>query len=381
MISNNTDRKIVIRTTFNNVIHDETLSVSLTNTVYQVKSMLKDKGLVSDEGLAKLIFSGRVLSNSDTFAKVLENYTDRTITPTIHLVGGVSVRPNKAEEIEVERTTPSMPTAPSPNSGNQTSLLQKQLLVQQQMMKIQMMMNQLILVNSPTIHSAPAGSAFNTNVFSSLPTTPLSPLTANVFQQNQSIFNAPSTPLNRPTPQPVQTPTPQQQPQQPAQQQPQVPEQQEQPAQQQNVEQPQRLIDNDENAQQAEGNLFYTFLKVLLVSTVIFSKQSWTLWALCTVGFFLLILLLQYINSVIHARVVREQERRDREEQARIESERIEQEGGNLPENIATTVQQQVDRGVFGTLMHIIYLFFISLAPTYQPRRAAVVPEDEQHED
>ncbi|KAG2386218.1 hypothetical protein C9374_002664 [Naegleria lovaniensis] len=366
-------------TTHDNKTHNEKIPILLSDTVLIVKEKLKRQGIIDDVSQSKLIFSGKILENNQKFSQVLDFHCDQSVdVPTVHLFGGLAKNPktssDKKNEETIEVVEPKTPTTPftpgTPNSAT-AILLQKQLLLQQQMLMTQMMMNQLILANSPTMHSAPA--IFQQNMFPSNPTV----------QQQTSASRVAEA---------VTTPQPQEniqrQPeniQQPAEnvQQPQEDQHQQPAAAAQ--EQPQRLVDDNAppaGAQDEGYNLFYTFLKVLLISTVIFSKEGWVTWLSCTIGFYLGIILLKYINNVINRRVARDQERREREEQARREQERLENEGSEMPQNIELNqAAMPPNRGVFGTLFHIVYLFFISLAPSYQPRRPLVVHDDERHED
>lgn len=282
-------------------------------------------------------------------------------------------QPTQSEPIPEVKT----PTTPStPYTPNSYMLLQKQLLLQQQMLMTQMMMNQLILSNSPTmIQSAPPGTNINSNIFSPTTATPLSPFSASAFQPNQNIFNTET--VKSPTPKPSsstqsESVTVQEEPAQNVQETPEP--QQEQPPQEQ-IPQAQILIDDHQNPQQNENayDYIYTFGKVLLVSTVVFAKEGWVTWFFCTIGFYLAILLLKYLNNVIHSRVVRDQERREREVQERVNN------GAEAEPESVIDSEPVTDRGVFGTLGHIVYLFFISLAPTYQPRRRVAV--EEEHEE
>ncbi|KAF0977459.1 hypothetical protein FDP41_003451 [Naegleria fowleri] len=382
-------------TTHDNKTHNEKMTILLSDTVLIVKEKLKRQGIIDDVSQSKMIFSGKILENNQKFSQIFDLHCDQSVdVPTVHLFGGLAKNQksssNKNEEtIEVvEPKTPTTPFTPSTPNSAATILLQKQLLLQQQMLMTQMMMNQLILANSPTLHSAPVVGTSSFNPFPSTP-TPVTPLTASVFQQNMfpsqptfqqqsaesRVAEAATTQPQERQPENIQQPENVQQPQGEQHQQPAAAAQ----------EQPQRLIDDNAPAAAAQDegyNLFYTFLKVLLISTVIFSKEGWVTWLSCTIGFYIGIILLKYLNNVINRRVQRDQERREREEQARREQERLEREGSEIPPTIELS-QAAIpqNRGVFGTLFHIVYLFFISLAPSYQPRRPLVVHDEERHED
>ncbi|EFC41059.1 predicted protein [Naegleria gruberi] len=414
MIANNKETlssdkiSVNFRTNVDNRTRDTNMMINKSDTVLHLKEVLNGKGIIENISQCKMIFSGKIQTNDQTFSQVLERI-DTSVTPTIHLIGGLcktqpevpSATSSKPSEPTAELKSPTTPLTPStPSTPNSYLLLQKQLLLQQQMLMTQMMMNQLILANSPTlVQSAPAGVNFNSNIFSpTVPSTPLSPFSASAFQPSQNVFNTVSTNVSTPKPQATETKTDstvtndQIKPLSQEEEGPiieDIPEnqelQREVPAAaqenipQQNVAAPQRLI-QEENPQPQENayDYIYTFGKVLLVSTVVFAKEGWVTWILCTLGFFFAILLLKYLNNVIHRRVVRDQERREREEQARLNEESTEE---------TTTIENNVDnatveRGVIGTLVHVVYLFFISLAPTYQPRRRSVREEEEQlHED
>ncbi|KAL9646698.1 hypothetical protein ABK040_001121 [Willaertia magna] len=347
----NASLDVIVRTSGQNPF-DERVSIKTNDTVATLKSILIEKGVIDQSNKSKLIFSGRILVDQEQFSKVFEKFDAVNHTPTIHLVGGVIQRSpnNQATSTSNVNSTNNITTSSvqqtKGNNNNSINVLQSQLLLQQQMLLTQLMMNQLILTNN-SIMTNPVV----TQISSPIQTPPSQP-TQNI-QQQQTIEQDNIVEEQIP-------------PQEEVQEQPQAPQQQ-----------PQRLIEENVQPQEEGYNVVSTFLKVVFLCTVLFARQGFRTWGLYTIGFFFALLLLKFINKTIHSRVVRDMERREREEQAEMEHERIVEEGGEIPENVASAISEPV--GVFNTLFHVIYLFFISLAPTYVPRRR--VQSEEEHED
>jgi Ca2+-dependent lipid-binding protein len=125
-----------------------------------------------------------------------------------------------------------------------------------------------------------------------------------------------------------------------------------------NEAQPQRLIDEPVAQQDQDNRYLNIFIRAAVLSFILFSRKG----IFKCIQFAVIFVLIYYAVQIFSRWTAR------RQQQARVSYARQQLQQHTQQEEEEIEEEESVQRGVFGTLFHIIYLFFYSLLPSYQPQ-------------
>jgi hypothetical protein len=331
---------------------DIDLNVPLGVTVKEIREELMKRNVITASSKAKLVFGGRFLSDNESFMQLLEKY-DISTPHIVHLIGGA------------------MPYAPAPSSTSQpTTPLTSTTPTSSTTTPTPQQIQQLLQMGNVTPSTSPFGT----------PLTGTSP--NNPFQQQLLLAQ-----LQRLQQMQLQLAQLQQ-----AQQQIQIqtqPDNVAQPPLDAN-QMPQRLVEerprNHIVINVRIGPFLTALFRIAILCIVLFPRQGWAVWLKFTLLFTVIWLIFQYGGHLLDFfRGRPQQNQQQRPENANQNANAPVRQDNPVqapPPNVTEAVPPHPPRGPIGTLLHIIYLFVVSLSPSYQPRGYVAPPEDlHEHED
>jgi hypothetical protein len=325
---------------------DINMKLPLSTTILDIRNDLKKQNKLATTSNAKFVFGGRFVSDNDTLMQLLENY-DVNVTHTIHLIGGVAPQtttpaPTSQPTTPLTTTTPLSATTPTPQ-------------------QIQQLMQQQILM---------MGNNGNTTPGTNTPQN---------FQQQQQVL-AQLQRLQEMQLQLAQLQARQQQAQQPQQNAPQ------QPLDPNQI--PQRLVDDRPRNQIVIniriGPVLTVLFRIAILCIILFPRLGWLAWLKFTTLFSIGYFLFQYggvLLDFFRGPRAPNQPAQQQAQQAPVNNQDQNANQGNAPQAVPVPEEPRPTRGPMGTLLHIIYLFVVSLSPTYQPRGFVAIPPEDLHED
>ncbi|KAL0477580.1 ubiquitin domain-containing protein [Acrasis kona] len=169
---------------------------------------------------------------------------------------------------------------------------------------------------------------------------------------------------------------------------------QQQQQQQQNVpnQQQQQQLDQNQNVHRLIGEprqhnhiviniairpIIMALFRICILCVILFPRQGWFVWFKFTCLFASIWLVFQYGRAFFNIFLPQANNNNNNNNQAQPPAAPQQEAQPPAP-------TRQVSRGPMGTLFHILYLFFVSLSPSYQPRnqQAQLPPQqDDEHQD
>jgi hypothetical protein len=350
---------------------DINVTMTLGSTVRDLKNeLIKRKVFSPNNNKVKLVFGGRMLSDDDNFMQLLSTY-DISTPHAVHLIG---LPTNMPPSTSTSNTNQPATPLHSPSTANTPTTQQIQQLIQQQQL-----LQQLQAIRGITTGVNPLGSA--------IPLTGNTTSQINPFQQQQQ----------QQVLQQLQILQQIQAAQLQLQQQLAQIQQQQQPAPQpENVQgpldanqMPQRLIGEERPRNHIVINVrigpFITALfRIAVLCIILFPRQGWVTWLKFTLLFTGIWMVFQY-GGAVRDFFLGDQNQQQQPRNDNVAPGNGAQPVNNVPmdvTNVTEAIPPQPPRGPVGTLFHIIYLFIVSLSPTYQPRGYVRPPEEaHEHED